>query len=210
MHADLTAWLLSASAFALSMSGTPGPNNAMVAASGATFGFARTLPHMLGIAIGFPVMLVAVALGAGDVLRAYPAVHDALKWAGMAYLLWLAIRIATARPVMAAASRGGAGMSGRPLSFLQAALFQWINPKAWVIAFGAVATYTNASGQAVIVQAAVLALIFVAATLPATAFWTMTGVGAARLLRTERGLRAFNIAMAILLVGSLLMLALEG
>ena len=213
MQGDLTAWLFSASTFALSMSGTPGPNNAMVAASGATYGFARTLPHMLGVSVGFPVMLVAVALGGGDLLRTFPAVHDALRWIGVAYLLWLAFRIAAARPVVPASSASGpaaTGASSRPLSFLQAALFQWVNPKAWVIALGSVATYTNADGRAVIVQAAVLGAIFLVVTLPTTAFWTMTGVGAARLLRTEQGLRAFNLAMAALLVASLLMLLREG
>lgn len=205
MGADPAAWLFSATMFALSMSGSPGPNNAMVAASGATFGFVRTLPHILGITVGFPVMLVAVALGAGDALRSFPALHVALKWLGMAYLLWLALKIATARPVA-----HGARPSGKPLSFWQAALFQWVNPKAWIIALGGVATYTDAGGGAVVAQTIGLALIFLVATFPAVAFWTMTGVGAARLLRTARGLRAFNLTMAALLVASLLMLLYEG
>lgn len=208
MAADLTAWLISAATFALAMSATPGPNNAMVAASGATFGFARTLPHVLGVVVGFPLMLVAVALGAGDVLRAFPLVHVVLKWAGIAYLLWLALRIATARPARSGSEATASG--GKPLSFLQAALFQWINPKAWMIAVGSVVTYASATGGSVVIQAAVLALIFLVVTLPTTAFWTLTGVGAARLLRTERGLRAFNIGMAALLVASLLMLIAEG
>ncbi len=201
MDAETLAWLASAVTFAVSMSGTPGPNNTMVAASGATFGFARTIPHMLGIAVGFPVMLVAVALGAGGLMRTVPALHAAMKWLGAAYLLWLAVRIATARPAEAAS--GG----GRPLSFMQAGLFQWVNPKAWVIALGAVATYTTADG--VVAQTLGLAAIFLVVTLPAVAFWTVTGVGAARLLRTERGLRAFNGAMAALLVLSLLPLLRE-
>jgi threonine/homoserine/homoserine lactone efflux protein len=193
------AWLFSAGAFAVSMSATPGPNNAMVTASGATWGFARTLPHMLGIALGFPLMLVAVSLGAGAALRGEPWVHDVLRWAGAAYLLWLAWRIATAAPGKQGEGRAG----GRPMSFLQAALFQWMNPKAWVIALGAVVTYTTASGAALVVQAVVLAAIFALVILPSTALWTAAGVGAARLLRTPRALRAFNLAMAALLVGSL-------
>ena len=87
------------------MSGTPGPNNAMVAASGATFGFARTVPHLLGVAVGFPAMLLVVALGAGDVMRAAPSLHEILKWVGAAYLLWLAFKIATARPSAAGRCR---------------------------------------------------------------------------------------------------------
>lgn len=204
MEADALASIASATAFAVSMAGSPGPNNAMVTASGATWGFRRTLPHMLGIAIGFPVMLLAVALGAGEVLRAYPWVHEALRWVGAAYLLWLAWTIASARPAGAAATGGG-----RPLSFLQAALFQWVNPKAWVIALGAVVTYTTAAGGALLVQAGLMAALFLVVTLPVVALWTMVGVGAARLLRTPAALRWFNLAMAALLVASLVPLLLE-
>ena len=196
---DMT-WLLSATAFAAAMSGTPGPNNAMVAASGATFGFRRTAPHMLGIAAGFPVMVVAVALGAGDLLRAYPVVHAGLKWLGAAYLVWLAFKIATADP----APKAGPARRSMPLGFLQAALFQWINPKAWIVAMSGIATYTSAAGTALFPQALVLALIFLAVTVPTVMFWTMTGVGAARLLRRPGGLRAFNVVMAGLLILSLL------
>ncbi len=205
MNAEAPGWLFSVFAFALSMSGTPGPNNAMVAASGATFGFARTVPHLLGVAVGFPAMLLVVALGAGDVMRAVPSLHEILKWVGAAYLLWLAFKIATARPY---AVRQRRCARARPLTFLQAALFQWVNPKAWIIALGAIATYTTSSNLTV--QAVVLAAIFLVVTVPSLAFWTMTGVGAARLLRTGRGLRAFNLAMSALLVASLVPLLREG
>lgn len=203
MTTDDPTWLLSALTFAVSMSGTPGPNNAMVASSGATFGYWRTMPHLLGVTIGFPLMLVAVAVGAGDLMRAAPMVHTVMKWAGAAYLVWLAIKIATARPTVADAG----SHRSKPLTFLQAALFQWINPKAWMIALGAVATYTAANR--VVVQSTILAAIFLLTTLPCLTFWTMTGVGAARLLRSERSLRAFNIAMAALLILSLLPLLNE-
>lgn len=204
MDADALASIASTMAFAVSMAGSPGPNNAMVTASGATWGFQHTVPHMLGIAIGFPVMLLAVALGAGELLRTYPWVHEALRWIGAAYLLWLAWSIATARPPSLDAAD-----PRRPLSFLQAALFQWVNPKAWVIALGAVVTYTTATGAALIVQASLIAALFLLVTLPVVAFWTMVGVGAARLLRTPTALRCFNLAMAALLVASLVPLLLE-
>ena len=206
MGADEPAWLASALAFAVSMSCTPGPNNAMVAASGATWGLRRTLPHMLGVSAGFPAMLVAVALGAGELLRARPWLHEALRWLGVAYLVWLAWHIATAQPA-AAEERSPAGpnrLGRRPLTFVQAALFQWVNPKAWVIAFTAVVTYTTASGGALVAQAALLAAIFLVIILPTTLFWTTVGVGAARLLRTRQSLRTFNIVMAALLIASLL------
>ena len=191
-------WFASAIAFAVSMSATPGPNNTMVTASGAAWGFRRTVPHMAGISVGFPAMLLAVALGAGEVLRSRPWLHEGLRWIGAAYLLWLAWHIATARP-----ATPGQAPAGRPISFPQAALFQWVNPKAWVISVGAVVTYTTATGGALIAQAAMLALIFVVVTSLCTAFWTMAGVGASRLLRTPAALRRFNLVLAGLLVVSL-------
>ena len=191
-------WFASAIAFAVSMSATPGPNNTMVTASGAAWGFRRTLPHMAGVTVGFPAMLLAVALGAGEVLRSRPWLHDALRWVGAAYLLWLAWHIATARP-----ATPGQAPAGRPIGFAKAALFQWVNPKAWVIAAGSVVTYTTATGNALIAQAAMLALIFLAATFACTAFWTMAGVGASRLLRSPAAVRRFNLVLAGLLVISL-------
>ncbi len=194
-------WLASVVVFALAMSATPGPNNAMVTASGASWGFARTIPHMLGVAFGFPVMLLAVALGAGALLRASPVLQTTLQWIGAAYLVWLAIGIARAAP----ASTPGAG--GRPLGFIRAALFQVVNPKAWLISIGASAAFTNA-GDSALGQASLLAVVFAAVTLPCLAIWTALGVGAARLLRTPGKLRAFNVAMAALLVASLVPLLL--
>jgi threonine/homoserine/homoserine lactone efflux protein len=192
------AWFASILAFAVAMSATPGPNNVMLAASGALWGFRRTLPHMLGISVGFPAMLAAVAFGAGELLRANPWAHEALRWAGAAYMLWLAWHIAMAKPV--AAQDSG---RHRPLGFMQAALFQWVNPKAWVIAVGAVVTYTTGQGAVLMAQAALLATVFLVVSPLTTALWTMVGVGAARLLRTPRSLRRFNLAMAALLVASL-------
>ncbi|PIK69626.1 hypothetical protein CS379_28890 [Methylobacterium frigidaeris] len=181
------------------MSATPGPNNTMVVASGATYGFARTVPHMLGIAAGFPVMLVVLGT-AGLPLLADPRVHAVLKWVGAAYLLWLAWMIARADPDPADPA---AKASGRPLGFLQAALFQWVNPKAWVIAAGALATYTAHAEGASAVATGLLAILFGLVALPCLAFWTLIGVGTARVLRTRRALRLFNLAMAGLLVASL-------
>ena len=197
-----SVWFASAFAFALSMSATPGPNNAMVMASGASWGFRRTVPHMLGVSVGFPAMLLAVAFGAGGVIRDQPWLHEALRWIGAAYLLWLAWRIATADP-----SAGSAEAGGRPLSIVQAALFQWVNPKAWVIALSGVAAYTDA--QAVVTQAAMLAALFLLVTLPVLAGWTLVGVGAAQLLQSRAALRAFNWAMAALLLLSLVPVLLE-
>jgi threonine/homoserine/homoserine lactone efflux protein len=202
MNAAAWAWLASVLAFATAMSATPGPNNTMLAASGATWGMRRTVSHMLGVAIGFPVMIVAVALGAAGALRTWPWIEGALRWIGAAYLLWLAWHIATARPDI-----GGAPLETdrrRPLTFVQAAMFQWVNPKAWVIAVSAITTYTSAGRGSLVAQALALAGAFLVVTLPTTVFWTAVGVGAARALRTPARLRGFNLALAALLVASLL------
>lgn len=204
MTTDQIAWFGSAFAFALAMAATPGPNNAMVAASGARFGVRRTMPHMLGITLGFPVMLLAVAVGAGRVLTATPWLHEALRWIGAAYMLWLAWTIARPHPPPTGAAPAG---GRQPLGLAQAALFQWVNPKAWIIAIGAVVTYT--SDGAPFAQTLVLAAVFGAVTLPAVLFWTGIGAGAARLLRSERALRRFDLAMAALLVASLVPIFLE-
>lgn len=198
-------WLASVTGFAIAMSATPGPNNVMVASSGATYGFARTVPHLLGVSAGFAIMVAAVALGAGEILHAHPVIHEALKWIGAAYLLWLAWRIASARPEAKGSTEAGTARAkrrGRPLNFLEAALFQWVNPKAWVIALGAVATYTT-TGGAVMGEALLLALIFFVVCVPSTALWTAIGAGTAHLLRTERAIHIFNLVMAALLVASL-------
>ena len=141
----------------------------------------------------------AAGLGAGEVLRAYPWAQVAMRWLGAAYLLWLAWQIATARPIAPETAGGRA----RPLGFWRAALFQWINPKAWVISVGGVVTYASAGGSGVTTQAVLLGVIFLIVTLPSTALWTLIGVGAARLLRTPAARRRFNVAMAALLVASL-------
>lgn len=225
------AWLASALAFAVSMAGTPGPNNAMLTSSGSLWGFRRTVPHMLGISIGFPLMLVAVAAGVGGILRDHPTVLTVLRWLGAAYLLYLAWRIATAQPrgrsqpqangdstgEPPTADRGPAGefqtadgdrtastrSRGRPLGVIQAALFQWVNPKAWLVTISAVATVASAAGHPSLVRALGLAGVFLAVTPPITAFWTLVGVGVSRVLSSERALRGFNVGMAMLLVGSL-------
>ncbi|MFH6785326.1 MULTISPECIES: LysE family translocator [Methylobacterium] len=195
-------WFLSASAFAVAMSATPGPNNTMVVASGATYGFARTVPHMLGISVGFPAMLIVLGT-VGLPLLTDPRVHAVLKWVGAAYLLWLAWKIATADPDPADPVAKAAGAGGRPLGFVQAALFQWVNPKAWVIAAGALATYTAGADGASLAATLALAVLFGIVALPCIGLWTLVGVGTARVLRTRRAVRLFNLAMAGLLVASL-------
>jgi threonine/homoserine/homoserine lactone efflux protein len=210
MAMDLSNWLLPVLAFATAMAATPGPNNVMVAASGATFGFRPTVPHILGVSIGFPAMLGVVVVGAAEPLRTWPWLHEALRWVGAAYMLWLAWHIATAEPVVASAEgRARAARRGRPMTFLQAALFQWVNPKAWVAAAGTVVTYITATGAGFWAQAAVLTLVFLVTTVVCVAMWTGIGAGLARVLRSARAVRRFNVAMAGLLVLSLIPLFAE-
>jgi threonine/homoserine/homoserine lactone efflux protein len=183
--------------FAVATAITPGPNNIMLTASGANFGFRRTLPHMLGVAIGFTIMVLAIGLGLSEIFERFPLIHQVLRYGGGAYLLYLAYRIATAAP-----TPGAAQPTGHPLTFLQAALFQWINPKSWMMAVGAISAYTTVGGN-LMLESVLIAVTFGAIGLPSTALWAGLGVAIARLLRTRWALRAFNIAMALLLVASL-------
>lgn len=196
------AWLASALAFAVSMAGTPGPNNAMLASSGSLWGFRRTVPHMLGVSIGFPLMLVAVAAGAGSLLLHHAAAMIVMRWLGAAYLLYLAWKIATARVESTPGEATVVASQSRPMSFLQAVLFQWVNPKAWLVTLSALATLTSTAHHPSLARALVLAALFLAVTLPITAFWTSVGVGISRLLGSGRGVRRFNLIMAALLVAS--------
>lgn len=199
---SLTPELLAAlSVFAFVSSITPGPNNAMLMASGANFGFRPTIPHLLGVTGGFFFLVVAVGLGLGGLFAAYPALHDVLSVVGGLYLLWLAWKIATSSGL-------GAGEAGaKPQTFLQAAAFQWVNPKAWAMALGAVTAY--APQQNYVANILAVSAVFAAINLPCVASWTGFGVGLRRFLDRPAVLRFFNVGMAFLLVLSLLPLAAE-
>ena len=192
----MDSWIIAFGFFALSMSASPGPNNVMVTASGANFGFRRTLPHMFGIALGFPVMLFGVGIGFGAVLAIHPEIQTILQIIGAIYLSVLAWRIARTGEVAVGAA------AARPMTFLEAAAFQWLNPKAWLIAVGALGTYAPADVP-LTSSLLVMGMIFVAACLPSVGLWTLIGTGVGRLLSTQRATRLFNICMALLLVASL-------
>lgn len=167
---------------------TPGPNNILLTASGANFGFRRTVPHMLGIWAGFATLILAAGLGIGAVLLADPRLHGLLKVIGAAYMLWLAWGLLRAGTVAEAGS-------GRPMSFVAAALFQYANPKAWLMAVGAIAAFTTPGGN----YAAELALIIAAFAVfgpPCNSLWVLFGQGVARFLRDDAARRGFNCVMA--------------
>jgi threonine/homoserine/homoserine lactone efflux protein len=188
--------LLGFALFALVTSITPGPNNTMLLASGVNFGFNRSIPHMLGITCGFFVLVLAVGFGLGAVFQTYPLLYNVLRFVGAAYLLYLAWKIAHSGPV--SDSEEG---RGQPISYLGAAAFQWVNPKAWIMAIGAISTYTPLQGYFtnVVVIAAVFALI----NLPSVGVWVVCGSLLRNVLRDRRWLRLFNWGMALLLVASL-------
>jgi threonine/homoserine/homoserine lactone efflux protein len=193
--------------FALVMSGTPGPNNMMLMASGVNFGFRRTIPHMLGISAGVATLLLAIGFGMHEVLQRWPIIFVVIKYAGVAYLLWLAWKIAHAGPLQDGSGAGSGVEGAKPMSFLGAAAFQWVNPKAWVMAVGAMATYTLEANYALTVI--IVALVFAVVCGPATGTWTLFGVALKRWLANPKANRAFNIAMALLLVASLWPVAAE-
>lgn len=187
----LTALLL----FAFVSSITPGPNNLMLMASGANFGFTRTIPHMLGVGIGFVVMVALVGVGLMQVFDRYPLAHTVLAVASVTYLLWLARKVANAG---APDEREGTG--GTPMTFLQAAAFQWVNPKAWTMALTAVTLYApDRSLTAVLLVSAA----FGAVNLPCVFSWTVLGQQMRRWLTSPARLTVFNWTMAGLLVLSL-------
>jgi threonine/homoserine/homoserine lactone efflux protein len=188
--------LLPLGMFAFSMAITPGPNNVMLTASGVNFGFRRTLPHMLGIALGFPVMALAVGLGLGSLFEAYPLIHGILKYVGFAYLLWLAWKIATAGRTV------DTGTEASPINFLQAAGFQWVNPKGWIAVVGAIAAFTTPQGD-ILQEVLLITGVFAFVTLPSLAVWTLFGTAIRHLLKSNRARTLFNWSMAALLVASL-------
>jgi len=187
--------------FACVMAFTPGPNNVLLAASGVNFGFMRSMPHMLGVTIGFDVLLIAGAVGVGLLFSTFPALHTVLKVIGAAYMLWLAWKVANAHHT------GGEGAAAaKPFTFTQAAAFQWINPKAIIATVGAIAIYVRPSH--VWIDFPIMVAVMTLATLGAVVTWTGFGVALRRFLRDPVRARIFNIAMAALLVASIVPMVL--
>jgi threonine/homoserine/homoserine lactone efflux protein len=193
----LTALLI----FAFVSSITPGPNNLMLMASGANFGFMRTIPHMLGVGLGFVAMVALVGLGLMQVFDRFPVAHMVLSVASVAYLLWLAFKIARA-----GAPQDG-GKTGTPMTFLQAAAFQWVNPKAWTMALTAITLYAP---DRTVLTILLVAGAFGAVNLPCVSSWTVLGQQMRRLLTSPARLTAFNWTMAALLVASLYPVVFSG
>ncbi len=191
--------LLSLILFALVGSITPGPNTVMVTASGAAFGFVRTIPHMLGIAFGVCALIVAFGLGLGEIFRASPQLHWWLRIVGAAYLLYLAWRIARS------GDPGEMDQVRKPLSFFEAAIFQWVNPKALTLVLGVVTAFTTVGGSPW-VELATICLVFAVAVNLSSAIWCLFGIAIRSFLKSPRALRITALIMATVLAASVIML----
>jgi threonine/homoserine/homoserine lactone efflux protein len=181
--------------FALVMSITPGPNNTMLLASGVNFGFRRTLPHMLGITCGCVIMMMAIGLGLAQIFTRVPALYPAMEAVSVAYLLYLAWKIAASHTLSVATA------NDRPMTFLQAAAFQWVNPKAWMMVVTGVTAFRIYDN--LLINALALSIAFAIVNLPSISVWAAFGLAVRRFLTGPAALRAFNWTMAALLVGSI-------
>jgi threonine/homoserine/homoserine lactone efflux protein len=178
---------------------TPGPSNLILTSSGARVGVLRGLPSLFGVAAGMGLMMFLVTFGLGSLVHDSPILYQALKWGGVAFLLWLAWKIATARHSEADAD------GKRPVGFWGAAAFQWVNPKSWLVSASAAGTYLHAATGNVFVQALSFGVLFILAALPSCFVWLAFGAGVQRLLHGERAARIFNVAMGALLAGSVIL-----
>jgi len=187
--------------FALVSSITPGPNNLMLMSSGANFGFKRTLPHMFGVSLGFGLMVLLVGIGLIQVFSLYPVSYTVLKIASVVYLLYLAFKIATAT------TPGKNEIAGKPMTFIQAAAFQWVNPKAWTMALTSISVYASSTAMSSII---LVAVIFSLVNIPSVSVWAVLGQQLQRWLTNQRRLRLFNASMGLILVCSVLPVIYSG
>jgi threonine/homoserine/homoserine lactone efflux protein len=182
--------------FAVVAAVTPGPSNVMLTAAGANGGVVRGLPCLVGVTAGMGLMMFVVPLGLGSLILRNPLVLKALNWAGAAFLLWLSWKIATSRSMDSLPE-------SRPVGFIGAAVFQWVNPKSWLVTASAAGAFLHTGAGSPVLQSALLGGLFVLVALPSCFVWLAFGATAQRLLQTPRRLRAFNITMGILLALSI-------
>lgn len=182
-------------AFSVAMAVTPGPSNALLTTTGATLGLRRGFPCLLGVGLGMASMMFVVAFGLGSVILDHPAVLTGIRWCGVAVLLWLAWRIATAR-------QGPAAATARPLGLLGAAAFQWVNPKAWLACVSATGAFLDRRAGSAVAQSATIAVLFLAACLPSGFPWLAFGAAMHRWLRSARAFRLLSLSLGALLAAS--------
>ena len=193
--------LLAFVVFAAVMYFTPGPNNVMLLSSGLTYGFRRTLPHITGIVVGMAFLIAAVGVGLGTVFLAYPVLQTILKYAGAAYLIYLAVVIAMSGPPKPGEA------SRKPMTFWGAAVFQWINVKGWVMVIGTITAYAAIAAFPwnIVIQTVIVLVVGI----PATVAWALFGSALRPILTSPLAVRAFNVVMAILLLASLIPVFME-
>jgi threonine/homoserine/homoserine lactone efflux protein len=184
--------------FAVVAAITPGPSNLILTSTGAAVGVLRGLPCLAGVALGMGAMMFLVAFGLGSLVLGSPLVLQALKWGGIGFLLWLAWKITTA-------GRSEATGGGAYVGFWQAAAFQWVNPKSWLVSASAIGAYLQAGAGGALAQSLSFGALFVLAALPSCFVWLAFGAAMQRRLRTERAARAFNVAMGALLAASVVL-----
>jgi threonine/homoserine/homoserine lactone efflux protein len=186
--------------FAVVAAVTPGPSNIMLTAAGAQAGVLRGLPCLLGVTTGMGAMMFVVPLGLGSLVLEHPLVLAALHWGGAGFLLWLSWKVATSTSRIDAPSERG------PVGYLGAAIFQWVNPKSWLVTASAAGTFLGAEAGSPIAQAASLAGLFVLAALPSCFLWLAFGAAVQHVLDSRRRLRIFNITMGALLALSIVLI----
>ena len=190
--------------FSFATSMTPGPNNIMMLSSGLNFGYKRTIPHILGVAFGFPIMVICVGMGINIIFKIFPLAYDVMKIIGFVYLIWMAWHIANSSVEI----KDNEDENSKPFTFIQIALFQWINPKAWIMAVTAVSSFT-VSSQDMFMQVVIIAFIYLLSGVISTNTWTLGGVFLKKLLKNKKVVKIFNISMAILLVASIIPVMFE-
>lgn len=191
--------LLSLVTFTLSTVISPGPNNIMLLSSGLTFGYKKTIPHMFGIMIGFSIMVIIVGLGMGVVFERFPLIFTILKVIGVLYLFWMAYKIAN----NSSSYDVDTDLNGNPFTFLQAAAFQWVNPKAWIVAITAISVFVT-STQNSFIQVLTISFIYLLSSIVSTNIWALGGVVLKKFLKEEKSIKIFNISMASLLILSVI------
>lgn len=189
--------------FCFTTSITPGPNNIMIMSSGLRFGVVKSIPHYLGICLGFNIMVFLVGLGLGKVFDIIPVLHAMLKYIGASYMLYLSYKIIK--------SNGGFGEKDTksiPLRFFEAVLFQWVNPKAWIMAIGVFSTYSLQNGN-MFYQSAIIAFIFFIIGIPCIGFWLISGVFIRKYLSHPKAYKYFNYITGTLLALSVITVFIE-
>lgn len=198
------AMIISIATFTISTVTTPGPNNIMLLSSGLTFGYKKTIPHMSGIIVGFPFMVVLVGLGMGVIFEKFPVILSILKIVGILYLFWMAFKIAN----NTSAYEVNKGQKSEPFTFFQAAIFQWVNPKAWIMAITAISIFVTANENSYL-QVITIAFIYFLSSIISANSWAFGGVVLKKFIKNESSVKKLNIIMAILLIASVLPIIFE-